>query len=160
MSSRRLSHVGKDGEARMVDVSSKAETDRMARAEGTIRMRPETLEAILANNLAKGDVLAVARVAGVLAAKKTSELIPLCHPVPLTDIQIEIVPDRSLPGLRVEAVARTFGRTGVEMEAISAVCVTLITVLDMAKAVDRGMVVSDISLVEKSGGRSGHYKRG
>jgi cyclic pyranopterin phosphate synthase len=96
----------------------------------------------------------------VLAAKKTSELIPLCHPIALTDIQIEIVPDRDLPGLRVEAVARTFGRTGVEMEAISAVCVTLITVLDMAKAVDKGMVVSDISLLEKSGGKSGHYKRG
>jgi cyclic pyranopterin phosphate synthase len=123
-------------------------------------MRPETLDAILANSLAKGDVMAVARVAGVLAAKKTSELIPLCHPIALTDIQIEIVPDRSLPGLRVEAVARTFGRTGVEMEAISAVCVTLITVLDMAKAVDKGMVVSDISLLEKSGGKSGHYKRG
>ena len=144
----------------MVDVSSKAETNRMARAGGTIRMRPETLDAILANSLAKGDVMAVARVAGVLAAKKTSELIPLCHPIALTDIQIEIVPDRSLPGLRVEAVARTFGRTGVEMEAISAVCVTLITVLDMAKAVDKGMVVSDISLLEKSGGKSGHYKRG
>jgi cyclic pyranopterin phosphate synthase len=152
--------VGKDGEAKMVDVSSKAETNRMARAEGTIRMRPETLDAILANSLAKGDVMAVARVAGVLAAKKTSELIPLCHPIALTDIQIEIVPDRSLPGLRVEAIARTFGRTGVEMEAISAVCVTLITVLDMAKAVDKGMVVSDISLLEKSGGKSGHYKRG
>jgi cyclic pyranopterin phosphate synthase len=152
--------VGNDGEAKMVDVSSKAETNRMARAGGTIRMRPETLDAILANSLAKGDVMAVARVAGVLAAKKTSELIPLCHPIALTDIQIEIVPDRSLPGLRVEAVARTFGRTGVEMEAISAVCVTLITVLDMAKAVDKGMVVSDISLLEKSGGKSGHYKRG
>ena len=144
----------------MVDVSSKAETNRMARAGGTIRMRPETLDAILANSLAKGDVMAVARVAGVLAAKKTSELIPLCHPIALTDIQIEIVPDRDLPGLRVEAVARTFGRTGVEMEAISAVCVTLITVLDMAKAIDKGMVVSDISLLEKSGGKSGHYKRG
>jgi cyclic pyranopterin phosphate synthase len=152
--------VGNDGEAKMVDVSPKAETNRMARAGGTIRMRPETLDAILANSLAKGDVMAVARVAGVLAAKKTSELIPLCHPIALTDIQIEIVPDRSLPGLRVEAVARTFGRTGVEMEAISAVCVTLITVLDMAKAIDKGMVVSDISLLEKSGGKSGHYKRG
>jgi cyclic pyranopterin phosphate synthase len=152
--------VGNDGEAKMVDVSSKAETNRMARAGGTIRMRPETLDAILANSLAKGDVMAVARVAGVLAATKTSELIPLCHPIALTDIQIEIVPDRDLPGLRVEAVARTFGRTGVDMEAISAVCVTLITVLDMAKAVDKGMVVSDISLLEKSGGKSGHYKRG
>jgi cyclic pyranopterin phosphate synthase len=160
MSAGDLTHVGDDGQARMVDVSAKAETERMARAGGSIRMLPATLAAIRANTLKKGDVLAVARVAGILAAKRTSDLIPLCHPVALSDIQILIVPDESLPGLRVEAIARTFGRTGVEMEAISAVCVTLITVLDMAKALDRGMVVSDITLLEKSGGKSGHYRVG
>jgi cyclic pyranopterin phosphate synthase len=160
MSAGDLTHVGDDGQARMVDVSAKAETERMARAGGSIRMLPATLAAIRANTLKKGDVLAVARVAGILAAKRTSDLIPLCHPVALSDVQISIVPDDSLPGLRVEATARTFGRTGVEMEAISAVCVTLITVLDMAKAVDRGMVVSDITLLEKSGGKSGHYRVG
>jgi len=160
MTKRDLTHLGEDGQARMVDVSAKAETERMARATGTIRMQPQTLEAIRTNSLRKGDVLAVARVAGVMAAKKTSELIPLCHPVALTDVQISIEIDPALPGLRVEAVARTFGRTGVEMEAISAVCVTLITVFDMAKGVDRTLVVSDITLVEKSGGRSGHFKKG
>lgn len=160
MTKRDLTHLGEDGQARMVDVSAKAETERMARAAGTIRMQPQTLEAIRTNSLKKGDVLAVARVAGVMAAKKTSELIPLCHPVALTDVQIAIELDSALPGLRVEAVARTFGRTGVEMEAISAVCVTLITVFDMAKGVDRTLVVSDITLVEKSGGRSGHFKKG
>ena len=160
MTKRDLTHLGEDGQARMVDVSAKAETERMARATGTIRMQPQTLEAIRTNSLKKGDVLAVARVAGVMAAKKTSELIPLCHPLALTDVQIAIEIDPALPGLRVEAVARTFGRTGVEMEAISAVCVTLITVFDMAKGLDRTLVVSDITLVEKSGGRSGHFKKG
>jgi cyclic pyranopterin phosphate synthase len=144
----------------MVDVSAKAETERMARAAGSIRMQPETLDAIRTNSLKKGDVLAVARVAGVMAAKKTAELIPLCHPVALTDVQIAIELDPTLPGLRVEATTRTFGRTGVEMEAISAVCVTLITVFDMAKGVDRSMLVSDITLLEKSGGKSGHFKKG
>ena len=123
-------------------------------------MLPATLAAIQENSLKKGDVLAVARTAGIMAAKRTSDLIPLCHPVALTDIQIDIRPDTALPGLRVEATARTFGRTGVEMEAISAVCVTLITVLDMAKAVDKAMVVSDIMLVEKTGGASGHFRAG
>ena len=160
MTKHDLTHVREDGQARMVDVSAKTETERMARAGGTIRMMPQTLEAIRTNTMKKGDVLAVARVAGVMAAKKTSELIPLCHPVALTDVQIAIEIDPALPGLRVEAVARTFGRTGVEMEAISAVCVTLITVFDMAKGVDRALVVSDITLLEKSGGRSGHFRKG
>ena len=160
MTKRELTHLRDDGEARMVDVSAKAETERMARAAGSIRMQPETLDAIRSNSMKKGDVLAVARVAGVMAAKKTSELIPLCHPVSLTDVQIDIELDPGLPGLRVEVTARTFGRTGVEMEAISAVCVTLITVFDMAKALDRTMVVSDITLLEKSGGKSGHFRRG
>lgn len=155
-----LSHVGAEGEARMVDVSAKAETERVARAEGSIRMAPATLAAIRANALKKGDVIAVARIAGVMAAKKTSELIPLCHPIALTDVQIDITLDDALPGLRAEATARTFGRTGVEMEAISAVCVTLITVFDMVKAVDKELVLSEIRLLEKSGGRSGSWRRG
>ena len=157
---RSLSHVGADGAASMVDVTAKAETERLARAAGSIRMAPATLAAIRANTLKKGDVIAVARVAGVMAAKRTAELIPLCHSILLTDVQIEITPDDALPGLRAEATVRSFGRTGVEMEAISAVCVTLITVFDMVKAVDRELVVSDIRVLEKSGGRSGSWKNG
>jgi cyclic pyranopterin phosphate synthase len=157
---RSLSHVGADGAAKMVDVTAKPETERVARAAGSIRMGAGTLAAIRANTLKKGDVIAVARVAGVMAAKRTSDLIPLCHPIPLTDVQVEITPDDSLPGLRAEATVRCFGRTGVEMEAISAVCVTLITVFDMVKAVDRDLIVSDIRVLEKSGGRSGNWKWG
>ena len=156
----RLSHVGSRGEARMVDVSAKGDTERFARAAGAIRMRPQTLVAIRDNQLAKGDVLTVAKVAGIMAAKRTAELIPLCHPLPLTDVQVTLTLDDVLPGVRVEAEARTIGRTGVEMEAITAVCVTLVTIYDMAKAVDRDMVISDILLLEKSGGRSGHWRRG
>ena len=156
----RMSHVDVDGAARMVDVSAKAETLRMARATGTIRMERATLDAIRANSVAKGDVIAVARVAGVMAAKKTAELIPLCHPLPLTDVQIDLEPDDSLPGLRATATTRTFGRTGVEMEAISAVCVTLVTVYDMAKAIDKTMLISDVCLLEKTGGRTGDWRRG
>lgn len=156
----RLTHVDDRGAASMVDVTAKDETDRLARASGVIRMQQATLDAILANTLEKGDVLAVARVAGVMAAKRTAELIPLCHPIPLTDVQIDIEPDPGLPGLRVEATVRTFGRTGVEMEAISAVCVTLVTVFDMVKAVDRRLLVTDVQLLEKRGGRSGHWTRG
>jgi len=154
-----LTHIGADGRARMVDVGGKPETERMARASGTIRMRPETLSAIRDNVLAKGDALAVARVAGIMAAKRTSELVPLCHPVALTDVQVEATLDEALPGVRVEAVARTTGRTGVEMEAILAVSVTLVTVYDMAKGVDKDMLISDIALLEKRGGRSGHWTR-
>lgn len=154
-----LSHVGADGAARMVDVTAKEETERLARAGGSIRMAAATLAAIRANTLKKGDVIAVARVAGVMAAKRTADLIPLCHPIALTDVQVELTADDALPGLRVEATVRSFGRTGVEMEAISAVCVTLITVFDMTKAVDKGMVLSDIRVLEKSGGRSGSWQR-
>ena len=136
-----LSHVGPDGQARMVDVSRKRITHRVARAEGFIRMKPDTLAAIRENSLAKGDVVSTARIAGVLAAKRTAELIPLCHPLPLTDVQVVITPDDALPGLRCEATAKTTGRTGVEMEAITAVAVSLVTVYDMAKAVDRGMSI-------------------
>ena len=157
---RSLSHVGPDGAAKMVDVTAKPETERLARAAGSIRMAPSTLAAIRANSLKKGDVIAVSRVAGVMAAKRTSDLIPLCHPIPLTDVQVEITPDDALPGLRAEATVRCFGRTGVEMEAISAVCVTLITVFDMVKAVDKELLISDVRVLEKSGGRSGSWKRG
>ena len=154
-----LTHVDATGAARMVDVSDKPATARMARAAGAIRMAPATLEAIRGNTLAKGDVLAVAKVAGVMAAKRTAELIPLCHPLPLSDVQVLLTLDDSLPGVRAEAVARTVGPTGVEMEAITAVAVTLVTVYDMAKAVDRGMTITDILLLEKRGGRSGEWLR-
>lgn len=156
----KLSHVGADGEARMVDVSGKAETARTARASGCIRMRPETLQAIVGNQMKKGDVLAVARVAGVMAAKRTSELIPLCHPIALHDVQVELVADEGLPGVRCEVTARTVGRTGVEMEALTAVSIALLTVYDMAKAMDRGMEIADISLSEKTGGKLGSWSRG
>jgi cyclic pyranopterin monophosphate synthase len=154
-----LSHIGPDGEARMVDVSHKEITDRVARAAGCIRMKPETLAAILANDIAKGNVIATAKIAGVLAAKRTSDLIPLCHSLPLTDVQLAIEPDPSLPGLRSEATVKTTGKTGVEMEAITAVAVSLITIYDMAKAIDRDMSILEISLLEKSGGRTGHWRR-
>ena len=155
----KLSHVDDSGEAKMVDVSAKAETARTARATGAIRMRPETLDAILTAQIKKGDVLGVARIAGVMAAKKTADLIPLCHPLTLTHIVVELSPDASLPGIRAEATVSTKGRTGVEMEALTAVSVALLTVYDMAKALDRGMTISDISLAEKSGGLSGKYSR-
>jgi cyclic pyranopterin phosphate synthase len=154
-----LSHLDEHGRARMVDVSDKAVTPRMARATGSIRMQRETLEAIRRNAIAKGDVLGIARIAGIMAAKRTSELIPLCHPIPLTDVSVDIAIDDTLPGLRVEASARTAAQTGVEMEAIIAVSVSLVTVYDMVKAVDRSMVIGEISLAEKVGGRSGHYQR-
>jgi len=154
-----LSHVDGEGRARMVDVSGKDVTVRMARATGAIRMQRETLEAIQANTIAKGDVLGVARLAGIMAAKRTSELVPLCHPIPLSDIRVDITIDDALPGLRVEATAKTAAQTGVEMEAIIAVSVTLVTVYDMAKAVDKSMVIGEILLAEKLGGRSGHWRR-
>ncbi|HEV8497356.1 MAG TPA: cyclic pyranopterin monophosphate synthase MoaC [Gemmatimonadaceae bacterium] len=157
--SDELTHVGESGEARMVDVSAKPETQRVARASGLIRMRPATLKAVVNAEVKKGDVLGVARIAGVMAAKKTADLIPLCHPLKLDDIQITLDPDDSLPGIRVEATVRTTGRTGVEMEALTAVSVALLTVYDMAKALDREMQISDISLLAKSGGLGGDYAR-
>jgi len=155
----KLTHVGSRGEARMVDVSPKGDTERLARAAGAIRMRRETAVAIRDNQLAKGDVLTVAKVAGIMAAKRTAELIPLCHPLSLTDVQVSVAVDDALPGVRVDAQARTIGRTGVEMEALTAVCVTLLTIYDMAKATDRDMVITDVLLLEKSGGRSGAWRR-
>jgi cyclic pyranopterin phosphate synthase len=155
----KLTHVAPDGTARMVDVSDKPDSARMARATGCIRMRPQTLDAILKNELGKGDVLGVARLAGIMAAKRTADLIPLCHPLPLSGVVVTLTPDLSLPGLRVETTARTVGKTGVEMEALTALSVALLTVYDMAKAMDRGMVIGDISLAEKTGGASGAYAR-
>ena len=154
-----LTHVDAQGRARMVDVSDKPVTARMARATGSIRMQRATLDAIRANALAKGDVLGVARLAGIMAAKRTAELIPLCHPIALTDLRVDITIDDTLPGLQVEATAKTAAQTGVEMEALVAVSVSLVTVYDMAKAVDRSMVIGEISLAEKVGGRSGHWQR-
>jgi cyclic pyranopterin phosphate synthase len=141
----------------MVDVSGKPETARRATASGSIRMSAATLEAIRRNQIQKGDVLGVARIAGVMAAKRTPELIPLCHPLPIHDVQLTIEPDETLPGLRAEATVATNARTGVEMEAITAVAIALVTVYDMAKAMDREMVIGDIVLQAKSGGRSGEF---
>jgi cyclic pyranopterin phosphate synthase len=157
--SAKLSHVAADGTARMVDVSAKPDSERMARATGSIRMSAEALEAIVRNTVKKGDVLGVARVAGILAAKRTSELIPLCHPLPLHDVGVTLAPDPALPGIRVEVTARTVGKTGVEMEALTGAAIALLTVYDMAKSLDRSMVVSDISLAAKVGGTGGEYAR-
>jgi cyclic pyranopterin monophosphate synthase len=156
---KRLSHVDEHGTARMVDVSEKADTERVARATGVIRMLPDTLQTILSGSVAKGDVLTVSRIAGIMAAKRTAELIPLCHPLPVTDVQVTLSADQALPGLRAEATVRTVGKTGVEMEALTAVSVTLLTVYDMAKAIDRSMVISDVLLQAKGGGRSGDWVR-
>jgi len=155
----RLTHIDEAGAARMVDISAKAPTQRMARARGSITMRPETLVAIRENQIAKGDVLAVARIAGIMGAKRTSELVPLCHPIALSDIQLQLSLDENLPGIWVEATAKTSGSTGVEMEAIMGVSVSLVTLYDMAKGVDKGMVIGQISLIEKRGGKSGDWVR-
>ena len=154
-----LSHVDAEGRARMVDVGGKAVTARTARAEGSITMSAEALAAIERNAVSKGDVIGTARIAGIMAAKRTAELIPLCHPLPLTDVGVDIDVDHAIPGLRVTAWASTEGRTGVEMEALTAVAVALLTVYDMAKAMDRRMEISGIRLVEKRGGKSGDWKR-
>jgi cyclic pyranopterin phosphate synthase len=155
----KLSHVAPDGTARMVDVSAKPDTSRMARATGSIRMSAAALDAILSNTVKKGDVLGVARVAGIMAAKRTAELIPLCHPLPLHDIGVTFAPDPTLPGVRVEVVARTVGKTGVEMEVLAGATIALLTIYDMAKSIDKSMVLSDISLAQKVGGAGGEYAR-
>ncbi len=155
-----LSHIGPGGEARMVDVTDKKATMRRAIASGSIRMKGATLETILRGGVGKGDVIGVARLAGIMAAKRTSELIPLCHPLPLTDVQLTIEADASLPGLKAEAAVRTEGRTGVEMEAITAVVIALVTVYDMAKAIDQEMVITNVCLQAKEGGSSGNWRRG
>ncbi|MGT2442895.1 cyclic pyranopterin monophosphate synthase MoaC [Ensifer adhaerens] len=159
MSKPTLTHIGGSGEANMVDVGDKAETIRIAVAEGHVRMKAETLTLILEGDAKKGDVIGTARLAGIMAAKQTANLIPLCHPLMLTKVTVDITPDPTLPGLRVEALAKLTGRTGVEMEALTAVSVACLTIYDMAKAADREMEIGGIQLVSKSGGRSGDYRR-
>jgi cyclic pyranopterin monophosphate synthase len=154
-----LTHIGETGAARMVDVGGKDDTEREASAEGCVIMQPETLALILSGNAKKGDVLAVARIAGIMAAKKTHEIIPLCHPLMITKVIVEIEPDTALPGLRVSASVKVSGKTGVEMEALTAVSAACLTIYDMAKAVDRGIVISNVRLMTKSGGKSGLYQR-
>jgi len=154
----RLTHVGAGGVARMVDVSDKGATARVAIAEGRVRMAPATLRAVMAGDAKKGDVIGAARIAGIMAAKKTSELIPLCHPLQLSKIVVDIAPDEALPGLAVRAEARCVGPTGVEMEALTAVAVACLTIYDMAKAIDRGMSVEGVRLLAKRGGKSGEWR--
>jgi len=158
MAGGTLTHIGADGQANMVDVGEKTDTVRTAIAEGAVTMAPETLKTIIEGNAKKGDVIGTARVAGIMAAKKSHELIPLCHPLLLTKVAVDIEPDPALPGVRVTATARVTGKTGVEMEALTAVSVACLTIYDMAKAIDRGMIIGDIRLVEKTGGKSGDYR--
>ena len=155
---KKLSHIGKSGEARMVDVSAKDSTDRIAVAEGRIVMTRSTLDLVRAGNAKKGDVLGAARLAGIMAAKRTHELIPLCHPLALSKVAIDVSPDTALPGITVRATVKVKGPTGVEMEALTAVSVACLTIYDMVKAVERGMRIEGIRLIEKRGGKSGHFR--
>jgi cyclic pyranopterin phosphate synthase len=155
---KKLSHLSGRGEARMVDVSAKPATERVAVAEGRVIMQSKTLAIVRKGNAKKGDVLGAARIAGIQAAKRTHELIPLCHPLPISQIEIELTPDASLPGIVVRARVKVAGKTGVEMEALTAVSVACLTIYDMVKAVERGMRIEGIRLIEKRGGRSGHYR--
>lgn len=154
-----LTHIDERGKARMVDVSAKEVTEREAVAKGRVLMKMETLELILANEVKKGDVLGVARVAGILAAKKTGELIPLCHPLNITSVEVEFEPVRDVPCIDITATARVSSKTGVEMEALTAVSVAALTIYDMCKAVDKGMTLTEIRLVRKTGGKSGTFMR-
>ncbi len=155
----KLTHLTETGDAHMVDVAAKADTKRVARARGRVVMQPETLALAVAGQAKKGDVFGVARVAAIMAAKKTSDLIPLCHPLPLASVSVEITADEALPGLRVEVEAGVTGKTGVEMEALTAVSVACLTIYDMLKAADRAMRIEGVELVEKQGGKSGHWRR-
>jgi cyclic pyranopterin phosphate synthase len=155
---KELTHLGSAGQARMVDVSGKDVTERIAVAEGRVVMSRETLDMLLAGDAKKGDVMGAARIAGIMAAKKTHQLSPLCHPLPLTKVAVDLSPDHRLPGFLVEATVKVSGQTGVEMEALTAVSVACLTVYDMAKAIQRDMRIENIRLVEKQGGKSGHYK--
>ena len=154
-----LNHINAAGEANMVDVGAKEQTERSATASGVVYMQPGTLLAIKSDGLAKGEVLAVARVAGIQAAKKCSELIPLCHPLPLSSVKIDLVPDEGLPGVRIEATCKVTGQTGVEMEALTAASIAALTLYDMCKAMDRSMSIEQIQLVHKAGGASGEWQR-
>jgi cyclic pyranopterin phosphate synthase len=155
----KLSHVDEQGAARMVDVGGKPVTERTAEAEAAVRMSREAFELVAGNAIEKGDVLTVAQVAGTMAAKRTGELIPLCHPLALDQVLVDVALDASLPGVRVRATAKLSGRTGVEMEALTAVAVACLTVYDMVKAADRGMVIEDVRLVSKTGGTRGDWRR-
>jgi cyclic pyranopterin phosphate synthase len=155
----KLSHVDEQGAARMVDVGGKPVTERTAEAEGAVRMSREAFELVAGNAIEKGDVLTVAQVAGTMAAKRTGELIPLCHPLALDQVLVDVALDGALPGVRVRATAKLSGRTGVEMEALTAVAVACLTVYDMVKAADRGMVIEDVRLVSKTGGTGGDWRR-
>ena len=156
----KLTHITASGDAAMVDVSEKDITSRTAVAEGRVVMKPETLELLVSGNAKKGDVLGAARIAGIMAAKRTHELIPLCHPLLLSKVTVDLTPDPALPGVQVRAVAKVAGQTGVEMEALTAVSVACLTIYDMVKAVDRFMTIEGIGMVEKSGGKSGDWKSG
>ncbi|HCQ56995.1 MAG TPA: cyclic pyranopterin monophosphate synthase MoaC [Sulfitobacter sp.] len=153
-----LTHFDAEGDAHMVDVSDKAVTSRVARAESYIKMAPETLEIITEGRAKKGDVLGVARLAGIMAAKRTADLIPLCHPLPITKVSVDLTPDATLPGIRISATVKTTGQTGVEMEALTAASVTALTVYDMAKAVDKAMEIGGTRVTLKDGGKSGRYE--
>ncbi len=153
-----LTHFDKAGQAHMVDVSDKPDTDRIAVASCVIRMLPDTLHLVESGTAKKGDVLGIARLAGIMGAKKTSDLIPLCHPLPITKVTVDLTPDATLPGVRIEATVKTTGKTGVEMEALTAASTAALTVYDMCKAVDRGMEISDLKVVLKDGGKSGRYE--
>jgi len=155
----KLSHLDDQGRARMVDVSDKEVTSRVAVARGAIQMRPETLELILKGKVEKGDVFSVARVAGIMAAKKTPDLIPMCHPLAITSVKVDLTPAENPTRVEIEAIVRVSGKTGVEMEAMTAVSVAALTIYDMCKAVDREMFIGDIRLVKKSGGKSGTFIR-
>jgi cyclic pyranopterin monophosphate synthase len=155
---RKLTHLGRGGEARMVDVSDKPATQRIAIAEGRVLMKPATLDLVLRGDAKKGDVLGAARIAGIMAAKKTHELIPLCHPLALSKVEVDIAPARDPCGLRVRATVKLAGQTGVEMEALTAVAVACLTIYDMVKAVERGMRIEGIRLIEKRGGKSGRFR--
>jgi cyclic pyranopterin phosphate synthase len=157
MAKARLTHLGRRGEARMVDVGRKAVTERVAVAEGRVAMTAKTLDAVLKGDAKKGDVLGAARIAGIMAAKRTHELIPLCHPLPISQIVLDIDPDPTQPGLIVRARVTVSAKTGVEMEALTAVSVACLTIYDMVKALERGMRIEAIRLIEKSGGKSGRY---
>ncbi len=155
---KKLTHLGVRGEARMVDVSAKPATEREALAEGRVIMSPDTLAIVQRGDAKKGDVLGAARIAGIMAAKRTHDLIPLCHPLAISKVEIDLRPDAKLPGIHVRARVKVAGQTGVEMEALTAVAVASLTIYDMVKAVERGMRIEGIRLVEKRGGRSGHYR--
>ncbi|MEM9477085.1 MAG: cyclic pyranopterin monophosphate synthase MoaC [Pseudomonadota bacterium] len=153
-----LTHFDGAGAAHMVDVSDKSVTDRVARAEAFVKMRPETLDIVESGSAKKGDVLGVARLAGIMGAKRTADLIPLCHPLPISGVSLELTPDRDLPGVRVSATVRTTGQTGVEMEALTAASTACLTIYDMLKAVERGMEIGGLHVTLKDGGKSGRYE--